>query len=93
MLYYSNGGPEHATRLLRVDAPGDDDGDDYAARHAAWFAAPAQKWTARDGWQPYPNAQLEILHLGEYFMCDRNQVPEIQGQMSDGLAPVSCVSR
>jgi hypothetical protein len=88
MLYYANGGPCDVSRLLRVDAPDDDYGDDYAARYAAWFGAPGAKWTPRDGWKPYPNAQLEILHLGEYFMCDRSDVPEIQARMSDGLAPV-----
>jgi hypothetical protein len=36
MLYYANGGPGPATRLLRVDAPGDGD-------HEKWLRADAAK--------------------------------------------------
>jgi hypothetical protein len=75
MLYYANGGPGAATRLLRVDAP---EGADLAA----WQQAPADKWTARSGWEPFLNAQLDILQLGEYFMCDSSEVPQIQREMT-----------
>jgi hypothetical protein len=30
------------------------------------------------------NAQLDILALGEYFMVDTSEVPQIQQQMRDG---------
>ncbi len=74
MLFYANGGPGPATRLLRVDAPGDGD-------LAAWQQAPADKWTARSGWKPYVNAQLDIQQLGEYFWIDSGDVAEVQQQM------------
>jgi hypothetical protein len=75
MLYYGNGGPGAATRLLRVDAPEDAD-------LTAWQQAPADKWTARSGWEPFVNAQLDIQQLGEYFMIDADEVPKVQREMT-----------
>jgi hypothetical protein len=76
MLFYANGGPGPATRLLRVDASGDGD-------LAAWRVADAEKWTARSGWERYVNAQLDIQQLGEYFLIDSGDVAEVQQQMRD----------
>ncbi len=79
MLYYSNGGPGPASRLLRVHAPGDGD-------HMTWRNAKGEKWTARTGWIRFDNAQLDIFALGEYFMVDASEVPVIQQQMRDRSA-------
>jgi len=68
-----------ATRLLRVEASPDGD-------LAVWQQAPAAKWTARSGWQPYLNAQLEIQQLGEYLQVGRNEVLDIQRQMRDRVS-------
>ena len=80
MLYYANGGPGPATRLLRV----------HAARYGAWRAAPAEKWLVRSGWFEYPEAQGDILWLGEYFMVDASEVPEIQQGMRNQAARFVC---
>ena len=74
MLYYANGGPGPATKLLRVNAP--EDGE-----FADWRVAEAERWAVRDGWQPFPNAQSDIQWTGEYGMIDASQVPEVQEQM------------
>lgn len=76
MLYYANGGPGTATRLLRVNAPGD--GDWYT-----WRRAPAESWQPKGGWKPYSNAQMEIQETGEYSMIDESRVPEVQQHMTD----------
>jgi hypothetical protein len=36
-----------------------------------------------NGWQPWPDAQDQILSSGDYFMVDASQVPEIQQQIKD----------
>jgi hypothetical protein len=54
VLYYANGGPGPATKLLAVDGDGDD-----------WWSAPAWRWNVKGGWQPEPHAQLDIRCLGE----------------------------
>jgi hypothetical protein len=79
-LYYSDGGPGPATLLLRINVDGN--GSDAVA----WRKATADKWTARGGWQPAPNAQLDIAYLGEYFMVDASEVPKIQNQMREQAA-------
>lgn len=79
MLYYSNGGPGPATRLLRVEAPAD-------ASMQQWHAAPAASWQPHSGWVPNTFAQLDILGLGEFFMVDESQVPAIQAEMTAALA-------
>ena len=43
LMYYSDGGPAPATKLLRVHAP--EDGDFWA-----WMCAPAERWTVNAGW-------------------------------------------
>ena len=73
MLYYSDGGPGPASKLLRVDAEPEG--------FAQWRAAPASTWQVKGGWQPYPQAQNEILQSGEFFMIDASQVVEVQAQM------------
>ena len=75
MLYYANGGPGPATKLLRVDVP---DGD-YSS--ADWQRGPAASWTVVAGWQPEIHAQLDIQQLGEFFMIDPDEVIEVQHQM------------
>jgi hypothetical protein len=71
-VYYGNGGPGPHDRLLRVDAP--DDGS-----HEEWRLAKAFVYSGRDhAWYPYPNAQLDIQFLGEYFLVDEDEVPQIQ---------------
>jgi hypothetical protein len=74
MLYYANGGPGPASKLLRVHAP--EDGD-----FATWRRAPADAWQVKGGWQPYPHAHTDIQMLGEFFMIDASQVVEVQAQM------------
>jgi hypothetical protein len=82
-LYYSDGGPGPATDVVRVNVDGN--GSDYDA----WFAASADRWTIRDGWKPYPHAQLDIGWKGELFMVDASQVADIQQQMAiDYARPV-----
>lgn len=54
MLYYSNGGPGPASKLLRVDAP--EDGDIWD-----WHGAPAASWQPHSGWVPNTFAQLDWL--------------------------------
>lgn len=73
-LYYGNGGPGPATKLLRVDAPPD-------ATIDQWRRAPAERWSVSAGWKPEIHAQLDIECLGEFFMVDESQVPDIQAQM------------
>lgn len=74
MLYYANGGPVPATKLLRVDASGDGD-------YAAWRSAPAERWQVKGGWKPEPNAQLDIQCLGELFLIDESEVLDVQYEM------------
>jgi hypothetical protein len=52
----------------------------------AWRSASADKWTVRCGWEPAPNAQLDIQFLGEYFMVDASEVPKIQEGMREEMA-------
>ena len=74
MLYYGNGGPGPHTKLLRVHAPKDGD-------FATWRSAPAERWHVNGGWQPEIHAQLDILHLGEFFMIDDSEVLDVQYEM------------
>jgi hypothetical protein len=74
MLYYANGGPGPATKLLRVHAP--EDGD-----FAAWRSAPAEQWQVTGGWKPEPHVQLDIQYLGEFFMIDKSEVLDVQYEM------------
>jgi len=74
MLYYSDGGPGPASKLLRVDAEPEG--------FAQWRAAPASIWQVKGGWQPYPQAQNEILQSGEFFMIDASQVEKVQGEIT-----------
>jgi hypothetical protein len=76
MLYYSNGGPGPATRLLRVEVPGS--GSD----REAWLRAPAASWQPHTGWVPNTYVQLDILGTGDFFMVDESQVEAIQGEMT-----------
>jgi hypothetical protein len=75
VLYYSNGGPGPATKLLRVEVPGS--GSDYEA----WLRAPAASWQPHSGWVPNTFVQLDILGLGEFFMVDESAVEDIQNEM------------
>jgi hypothetical protein len=59
-----------ATKLLAVDGDGDD-----------WWLAPARRWNFAGGWQPDPNAQLDIRCLGDYFLIDESKVIEVQHEM------------
>lgn len=78
MLYYSNGGPGPASKLLRVDSPPDAD-------IAAWRAAPAASWQPHSGWVPDTFVQLDILGTGDFFMVDESQVPAVQGEIKAAL--------
>jgi hypothetical protein len=80
MLYYSNGGPGPATRLLRVEVAGG--GSD----REAWLRAPAASWQPHNGWQPNTYVQLDILGRGEFFMVDESQVEGIQNEMRAQVA-------
>lgn len=79
MLYYSNGGPGPATKLLRVDAP--DDGS-----YEQWLRAPAARWQPLGGWRPDTNVQMDIQQLGEFFMIEPEAMPVVQQQIRDGAA-------
>jgi len=76
MLYYANGGPGPATKLLRVDVP-----DHGRTAPGGWHAAPAATWQVKGGWQPYDNAQMDILMLGEFSMIDASEVEKVQGEI------------
>jgi hypothetical protein len=82
VLYYGNGGPGPHTKLLRVHAP--EDGD-----CATWRSAPAERWYVNGGWQPIDHAQLDIQHLGEFFMIDPSEVEQAQQQMRERAARFS----
>jgi hypothetical protein len=75
VLFYSDGAPGPATDLVRVNVEGS------GSTREAWFDASADRWTVRDGWKPYPHAQLDMMWKGELFMVDASQVPDIQQQM------------
>lgn len=79
-LYYSNGGPGPASKLLRVDAPSN-------GAFREWQFAPAFCWTPEGGWQPWVHAQNEILNLGEYGMIDSSYVAHVQAEIRDGQVP------
>lgn len=81
-LYYSNGGPGPATRLVRIDAPEDGDWD-------TWYYAPGFKWTAADGWEPFRIAQGEVTQTGEYGMIDESEVERVQQEIRDWIARYS----
>jgi hypothetical protein len=70
MLYYADGGPGPATKLLAVDGDGDD-----------WLSAPAWRWNVKGGWKPEIHAQLDIRCLGEFFLIDESQVLDVQYEM------------
>ena len=74
MHYYGDGGPGPHTKLLRVGAP---DGCD----ERTWWSAPAFQWTPAGGWFPDSDAQGKIRCLGEFFLIDESEVPDIQQQM------------
>jgi hypothetical protein len=80
MLYYSDGGPGPATKLLRVEVPA------TGSSHEAWLRAPAASWQPRSGWQPNDDAQLDILGTGDFFMVDASQVEDIQNEMRAAVA-------
>jgi hypothetical protein len=73
-LYYANGGPGPASKLWRVNVEG------TGSDRWEWHAATAEAWGER-GWVPWPGAQLDILHLGEFFMIDESQVPQAQADI------------
>lgn len=77
-LYYANGGPGPADKLLRVDVPPGYDGE-----HAVWFSAPAFRWTPEFGWFREPHAQNDIQQTGDFALVDVSKVPEIQKQMRE----------
>lgn len=81
-LYYSNGGPGPASRLVRIDAPGDGD-------HDTWYRAPGFKWTVASGWTPFKLAQGEVTQTGEYGMIDESEVPRVMQEMRDLVAKYS----
>ena len=84
MLYYADNGPEWATKLLRVDAPGSGlSGEEW---ESAWRKAKAERWMPKTGWQPYPGAQSEIRWTGELFLVDEDEVPLIQQQIREQYA-------
>jgi hypothetical protein len=80
VLYYSNGGPGPATKLIRIDAPGDGD-------FHAWYHAQGWRWRAADvsetsdGWTKYEIAQGEVTQTGEYGMIDASEVERVQQEI------------
>lgn len=76
MLYYSDGGPGPATKLLRVDAPPN-------GEFADWRRAKAERWQVKGGWQPDDQVQAKIQMTGDFFMIDESQVPQVQQEMRD----------
>jgi hypothetical protein len=79
-LFYSDGGPERAHRLVRVNVEGD--GSDVDT----WRAASADRWHSDGSWSPYPNAQLDINFKGELFMIDASDVPKVQQEIRSWMA-------
>ena len=73
-MYYSDGGPGPATKLLRVHAP--EDGDFWA-----WMCAPAERWTVNAGWSSEPDAQAIIKTTGDFFLIDESEVLDVQCQL------------
>lgn len=76
MLYYADGGPGPASKLLRVDAHATGEFSD-------WRFAPAERWQVKGGWKPEPQAQAMIHQSGDLFMIDESQVPAVQAQMRE----------
>jgi hypothetical protein len=75
-MYYSDGGPGPATKLLRLDA-------DPQGEYQDWLGAAAFRWEPTMGWFPIEHAQLDIMHLGELFLIDPDDMPMVQQQMRD----------
>lgn len=84
-LYYSNGGPGPATRLVRIDVP-DSPGRDDTEQRMAWYHAPGFRWAVSDGWQPYDIAQGEVTQTGEFGMIDSSEVDRVMQEMRDRAA-------
>jgi hypothetical protein len=75
-MYYADGGPGPATKLLRVDAS-------PTGEYADWMCAPAYRWEPAIGWFPIDHAQLDIQQLGELFLIDPDEVSKIKQQLRD----------
>jgi hypothetical protein len=74
VLYYSDGGPGPASKLLAVQSePG--------ASDAAWWCAPGWRWQVKGGWREEPEAQGRIRLSGEFFYIEEEEVLEVQHQM------------
>lgn len=71
VLFYANGGPAPATKLLAVDAP---NGGDWLA----WRTTPAWRWEISSGWQRSAMAQSDIKWAGEYGIIDESEVLDVQ---------------
>jgi hypothetical protein len=78
MLFYANGLPQFATKLLRIDAPVT---GDIVADFAAWKTADAEVWHVRDGWTPYPSGQMEVGATGDWDAIDPDEVLDVQANM------------
>ena len=76
MLYYSDGGPGPATKLLRLDVRPDGDRTD-------WHTATSWEWGLGVGWIPEPLAQAMILATGDFGLVDESQVSEVQQQIRE----------
>lgn len=74
MLYYSDGGPGPATKLVRSDAE--------TSADARWFSAGSDRWYPAHGWLPWA-AQAEIWFDGYLGLIDASDVPAVQQQIRE----------
>jgi hypothetical protein len=80
MQFYTDG----STKLLRVHFDGVI--EDLDSLHE-FAAAPAERWSARDGWQPaWQGATSAILQTGDFERLQEHEVPAVPERMAAGAA-------
>lgn len=52
--------------------------------------APAYRWIPALGWFPIDHAQLAIMHLGELFLIDPDEVPTVQQELRESWDRAGC---
>lgn len=78
MLYYANALPQHATKLLRIEAPVT---GDRVADWEAWKSGRCEMWHPRDGWTPYPGGKMQIMATGDWDGINPEDVVVVQANM------------
>jgi hypothetical protein len=78
-LYYANGGPGPASRLVRLHYDG--------GVWPAWAFAPYEEWSEALDWHTPPShVQAEILALGELVLIAAADVPKVQQEIRERYA-------